>query len=52
MLILNDNDKKWVDETWEKLNEKLSRAAISAREKIPYSAADGKYDDEGKEPIF
>ena len=52
MIILNDKDKKWIDEIWDKLDEKHSRAAISAREKIPYSTVDGKYDDEGKNPIY
>lgn len=52
MYLLNEKDKKWIDEIWNKLDEKHSRAAISAREKIPYSTIDGKYDDEGKNPIY
>lgn len=52
MLILKNEDRKWADEIWERLDKKMSAAAVSARGKIPYSTANGKYDDLGKEPIF
>lgn len=47
---MNINDKKWIDEVWEKLDKKLSLAAVKHRENIPYSAIDGVYDDKKDSP--
>jgi len=38
------NNKQWIDETWAKLDKKMSRVAISSRNKIPYTTIDGKHD--------
>ncbi len=43
--IINEN-KTWIDETLAKLDKKLSRTAISSRDKLPYSTdKSGKHDD-------
>lgn len=38
-------NKPWIDETWEKLDRKLSRVAVRSREKLPYTAVNGIHDD-------
>ncbi len=45
MNFISADDKKWIDETWEKLDKKLSLVAVKNRDKIPYIARDGVYDD-------
>ena len=40
---MNIIDQKWVDEIWEKLDKKLSRVAVSARDKLPYTTTNGVY---------
>ena len=42
---MNIIDEKWINETWEKLDKKLSRVSVSAREKLPYTTVDGIFDD-------
>ncbi len=47
--IIADN-KKWIDEVWGKLDNKLSRVAVKSREKIPYTTVNGVHDDkQGKD---
>ena len=41
--------KQQIDELWNKIDKKLSRVAISAREKLPYTTIDGVYDDRSHE---
>ena len=38
----------WIEETWKKLDEKLSRTAIKSRYKIPYTSINGVHDDQTK----
>ncbi len=42
---LLDENKKWIEETWGKLESKLSRTAILSRDKIPYTTENGVHDD-------
>ena len=35
--------KEWIDSTWEKLDKKLSKVAITSRDFIPYTTKNGKY---------
>ena len=35
MIALNETEKKWVGEMWERLDKKLSKTCISARGKLP-----------------
>ena len=36
--------QNWIDETWKKLDNKLSRTAVKSRNKIPYSTNNGEHD--------
>ncbi len=47
--IINDN-KSWIDATFDKLNKKLSRTAVSSRYKIPYTTVNGVHDDRSSRP--
>lgn len=38
-------DKKFIEECWKKLDKKLSKTAVSAYDKLPYTTADGIFDD-------
>lgn len=40
-----ENNRQWVEETFFKLDEKLSLEAVRNREKLPYLSVDGVYDD-------
>ena len=41
-------NQQWIDETWKKLDEKLSRTAVKSRYKIPYTTVNGEHDDRSK----
>ena len=47
--IIADN-KAWIDETFAKLDKKLSRTAVTSRNKIPYTTKDGVHDDRSGNP--
>lgn len=38
-------NQSWIDETWKRLDEKLSRVAVKSRYKIPYTTINGTHDD-------
>lgn len=40
-----DANRKWIDETWEKVEKKLSKTAVRSRDRLPYSTKDGVHDD-------
>lgn len=42
--IIKQN-KEWIDSTWEKIQRKLEKTAISSRDKIPYTTKNGIHDD-------
>ena len=42
--IINEN-KAWIDTTWEKIEAKLSVTSVLSKNKIPYSTIDGVHDD-------
>lgn len=44
-------NKEWIDATWEKLDEKLSRTAVKSRNKIPYTTVNGVHDDKAADNI-
>lgn len=44
MDIINSN-KKWINDTWEKIDKKMQKVAVRSRNKIPYTAIDGVHDD-------
>ncbi len=39
-----DNNKAWIDETWSKIDQKLSKVAVKSRDKIPYTTVNGVHD--------
>lgn len=43
-------NKEWIDSTWEKIEKKLSRVAVTSREKIPYTTVDGVHSDCSNNP--
>lgn len=50
-MLLSENSKKWVDETWKKFEEKISVVADRTGDKIPYTTVDGRFDDRGEKEI-
>lgn len=36
--------EQWIDNVWEKLDKKLSRTAVSSRDKLPYTTLNGEHD--------
>lgn len=51
MKSLVEENKKWFDEVWKKLDKKLVAVAKRSFDKIPYTAVDGVHDDKSKEYI-
>ncbi len=51
MKSLVEENKKWFNEVWEKLDKKLAAVAKRSFDKIPYTAVDGVHDDKSKEHI-
>lgn len=48
--IIAEN-RSWIDETFEKLDKKLSKTAVKSRNKIPYTTINGVHDDKSKTDI-
>ncbi len=48
--ILAQN-KEWIDETFKRLDKKLSRLAVKSRNKIPFTTVNGTHNDESSERI-
>lgn len=42
--IISEN-KNWIEQTWKKIDKKLSVTAIKSRDKIPYTSINGVHDD-------
>lgn len=40
-----DENRTWIDETWKKIEEKLSVTSVLSKNKIPYTTIDGIHDD-------
>ena len=45
--VIGEN-QAWIEETWKKLDEKLSRVAVKSRYKIPYTTKNGEHNDLSK----
>ena len=45
MSTIIENNKAWIDATWEKIDKKLSKVSIKSRNKIPYTTINGEHDD-------
>ena len=44
-----EQNRDWIDETFAKLDKKLSVTAVKSRDKIPYTTKDGVHDDRSKD---
>ena len=49
-MLINEN-QKWIDQTFDKIDKKLCKTAIKSRYKIPYSTKDGVHTDMAKTDI-
>lgn len=47
--IVSEN-KAWIDDVFSKLDKKLSRTAVTSRNKIPYTTKNGVHDDRSRNP--
>ena len=50
-LNITSEDKKWIDEVFDKLDEKLSKVTIKSRDKIPYTSVNGVHDNKADTDI-
>ena len=41
-------NQQWIDETWQKLDKKLSLVAVKSRDKLPYTTVSGTHDDKSQ----
>lgn len=48
---ISETDKKWVEETWKKFENKISAVADRTGDKIPYTTKDGRFDDRAEKEI-
>ena len=51
MNTIIDQNKEWIEETWKKINKKLSRTAVKSRNIIPYTTIRGQHDNRGEKGI-
>jgi len=45
MNVIIEQNKAWIDATWEKIDKKLARIAVKSRNKLPYTTVNGEHDD-------
>ena len=45
MNTIVEQNKAWIDATWEKIDKKLARIAVKSRNKLPYTTINGEHDD-------
>ncbi|MBO5240540.1 MAG: glycoside hydrolase family 88 protein [Clostridia bacterium] len=43
------SNQQWIEKTWGKLDEKLSRTAVKSRYKLPYTTVNGEHDDKSQD---
>ena len=48
---LSQVQKQWIEETWKKLDQKLSVVAVRSKDKIPFQSHDHMHDDTSKDGI-
>ncbi|MBQ8658925.1 MAG: glycoside hydrolase family 88 protein [Clostridia bacterium] len=48
---LSSENQQWVEKTWNKLDEKLSKVALRSKNKLPYSTVCGVHDDWKNAPL-
>ncbi len=45
MIKLNNEDKKYFEDIWQKIDKKMKKVAVRSYDKIPYTAINGVHDD-------
>lgn len=45
------SDRQWIDEVWEKVNNKLKKVAVESKTKIPYTTINGVHDNRAEGDI-
>lgn len=48
--LIKENEK-WIQDVWEKIDNKLSLVAVRSKDKIPYTTVNGVHDDRSKKNI-
>ena len=43
-----EQNREWIDGTWEKIDKKMSRIAVKSYDKIPYTTINGVHNDRGR----
>lgn len=43
-----EQNREWIDGTWDKIDKKMSRIAVKSYDKIPYTTVNGVHDDRGR----
>ncbi len=51
MYKLSAEDQKWINDTWDKVEKKLTRTAVKSRYKLPYTTVNGTHDDRKEKDI-
>lgn len=51
MYKLNEENQKWVDDIWEKIDYKLTKVVPRTKGKLPYTTINGVYNDLAKENV-
>lgn len=44
MNLVIEQNKEWIDNTWDKLEKKLTKTAVKSRNKLPYTSINGMHD--------
>lgn len=51
MNTIIEQNKAWIDATWEKIDKKLSKTAVKSRNKLPYTTVNGEHDDKSENGV-
>lgn len=46
-----EQNKEWIDATWQKIDRKLSKTAVRSRNKLPYTTVEGVHDDMAEKDV-
>ncbi len=51
MNTILEQNKAWIDATWEKIDKKLAKKAVKSRNKLPYTTVNGEHDDRSEKSV-
>ena len=51
MNTIMEQNKAWIDATWEKIDKKLAKTAVKSRNKLPYTTVNGEHDDRSENGV-